>query len=146
MIVFGIITLIGIIILCTAAAYQVLNNVSVKGRFWPSVVGVTFIVFSIFSVGVLPAGLSAIPLVMSLAAGIALAIVLYNRRPPEKEKPVVNEEKKEETAAADAAPAADLTDPEKKEEVPAPEGKKGKKGKKAQEPALPAAAAEPQKA
>lgn len=141
MIVFGILTLIGIIILCTAAAYQVLNNVSVEGRFWPSVVGVTFIVFSVFSVGVLPAGLSALPLVMSLAAGIALAIVLYNRRPPEKEKPV--EEKKDETQES-----GNLSAPDKKEEVEAPEKKKGKKGgKKIPDPVPPAAAAaEPQKA
>lgn len=140
MLVFGIITLIGIIILCTAAAYQVLNNVSVKGRFWPSVVGTVFIVFSVFSVGVLPAGLSAIPLVMALAVGIALAIVIYTRTP--------QGDKKEETAAADAVPATEaavVTGPEKKEEVTTPEGKKGKKGKKAQDPA-PVAAAEPQKA
>lgn len=143
MVVFGIITLIGIIILCTAAAYQVLNNVSVEGRFWPSVVGVTFIVFSIFSVGVLPAGLSALPLVMALAVGVALAIVIYTRTPQGAKAG----DKKEETAdAVPAAEAAGVTDPEKKEEVPAPEGKKGKKGKKAQEPVLPAASAEPQKA
>lgn len=144
MLVFGIITLIGIIILCTAAAYQVLNNVSVEGRFWPSVVGTVFIVFSVFSVGVLPAGLSAIPLVMALAVGIALAIVIYTRTPQGDKAG----DKKEETAAADAASTAEaavVTGPEKKEEVTTPEGKKGKKGKKAQEPVLPAAAAEPQK-
>ncbi len=140
MIVFGIITLIGIIILCTAAAYQVLNNVSVEGRFWPSVVGITFIVFSIFSVGVLPAGLSAIPLVMALAVGIALAIVVYTRTPQGSKAG----DKKEETAdAVPASEAAVVADPEKKEEVTAPEEKKGKK---AQEPVLPAASAEPQKA
>jgi len=139
MIVFGIITLIGIIILCTAAAYQVLNNVSVEGRFWPSVVGVTFIVFSIFSVGVLPAGLSAIPLVMALAVGIALAIVIYTRTPQGSKAG----DKKETSDAVPAAEAAVVADPEKKEEVTAPEEKKGKK---AQEPVLPAASAEPQKA
>jgi len=139
MIVFGIITLIGVIILCTAAAYQVLNNVSVEGRFWPSVVGVTFIVFSIFSVGVLPAGLSAIPLVMALAVGIALAIVIYTRTPQGSKAG----DKKETADAVPAAEAAVVADPEKKEEVTAPEEKKGKK---AQEPVLPAASAEPQKA
>ena len=141
MIVFGIITLIGIIVLCTAAAYQVLNNVSVEGRFWPSVVGVTFIVFSIFSVGVLPAGLSALPLVMALAVGVALAIVIYTRTPQGAKAG-----DKKDADAVPAAEAAAVTDPEKKEEVTAPEEKKGKKGKKAQEPVSPVAAAEPQKA